>query len=391
MVVITDDPSRENEGDLVVAAQFATPDTINFMAREARGLICVAMTGTDIDRLGLPLMVAPDGNRSRFGSPFTISVDARKGVTTGISSFDRARTVEILIDPASTNDDLSSPGHLFPLRAHDRGIDGRRGHTEASVDLARAAGLIPAAVICEIMAPDGSMARGDWLERFSRRHDIPMISIEEMSKLTVDREAVPAVTELDSARLPTRFGEFVVTAFRDIAGHEHLVLRMGERGTGPFSSGGAPLVRLHSECLTGDVMGSLRCDCGDQLASAMQLIADEGTGLIVYLRQEGRGIGLANKIKAYSLQDGGMDTVEANVCLGFSPDMRHYGTAAGILSHLEIEAVRLITNNPGKVSGLESSGIGVIERIAIPTVRRPENARYLETKARKLDHLIEIA
>lgn len=383
MVIVTDDDTRENEGDLVVAAEFASPGIINFMAREARGLICVAMTGADLDRLGLSLMVEPAGNASRFGSPFTVSVDAKHGVTTGISAFDRARTIEVLLDPESTNADLSSPGHVFPLRADDRGVAGRRGHTEAGVDLARAAGLKSAAVICEIMDADGSMARGSALEAISKRHDIPMISIEEISRLQIERPVGTTVTELESASLPTRFGEFTVTAFRDTAGLEHLSLRMGELGD-------APLVRLHSECLTGDVLGSLRCDCGDQLQIAMKTIAAEGSGLIVYLRQEGRGIGLANKIKAYSLQDDGLDTVEANVCLGFSADMRDYATAAEIIKHLGVERVRLMTNNPGKVSGLESSDISVTERISAPVIKRPENARYLETKIRKLEHLIDI-
>ena len=393
MIVLVDDESRENEGDIVVAAEFATPEAINFMAREARGLVCVAMTGPDLDKLGLSLMVPNANNASRFGSPFTVSVDAREGVTTGISAFDRARTIEVLIDPNSTARDLSAPGHIFPLRAHENGIEGRRGHTEASVDLMRAAGLKPAAVICEIMADDGGMARGDQLIEFARRHDIPVVSIEQMEELTIDRPSSRDVKPVDSAFLPTRFGDFTASAFRDAEGREHLALSLGWNGALPTNGSATrarrdPLVRVHSECLTGDVLGSLRCDCGDQLRASMARIAQEGRGVILYLRQEGRGIGLANKIMAYALQDDGLDTVEANTCLGFSPDLREYAVAAGMLRSFGIDRVRLMTNNPHKVADLEANEITVSERVPLEVARRPENARYLDTKARKLDHTL---
>ncbi len=381
MIIVVDDESRENEGDLVVAAEFATPEIINFMAREARGLICVAMIGADLDRLRLPLMVAQANNISRFGSPFTISVDAREGVTTGISSFDRARTIGVLINPATTTADLSSPGHIFPLRAHDDGVNGRRGHTEAGVDLTRAAGLAPAAVICEIMADDGTMARRDDLEIFASRHKLQMVSIEEIVQLDIQRRPAPSFQQSDTASLPTRFGEFTVSAFRDKEGREHLALHVGDLTD-------APLVRVHSECLTGDVLGSLRCDCGDQLASAMRTISEEGRGVILYLRQEGRGIGLSNKIKAYALQDEGMDTVEANHCLGFSADLRDYSVAASMLLDLGVDRLRLMTNNPHKVTNLEANGIEVVERVPLQMASRPENQRYLETKASKLAHIL---
>ena len=384
MIVVVDDESRENEGDLVVAAEFATPEVINFMAREARGLVCVAMTGADLDRLGLALMVAQTTNGSRFGSPFTVSVDAREGVTTGISAFDRARTVEVLIDPESTAADLSSPGHIFPLRAHARGVHGRRGHTEAGVDLAVAAGLYPAAVICEIMNDDGSMARRDDLEVFAERHDLPIVTVDQVAGANIARAETPSVQAMDSARLPTSAGEFEVTAYRDPSGQAHLALTMGEVNENP-------LVRLHSECLTGDVLGSLRCDCGDQLHAAMDAIAEEGAGVILYLRQEGRGIGLANKIRAYALQDDGLDTVEANHSLGFSADLREYATAAAILTSMGVSSVKLMTNNPTKVRGLEQNGIVVERRVSLETGRRPENASYLKVKAQKLDHILNLA
>jgi 3,4-dihydroxy 2-butanone 4-phosphate synthase/GTP cyclohydrolase II len=382
MIIVVDDESRENEGDLVVAAQFATPEIINFMAREARGLICVAMTGADLDRLGLPLMVSQTENDSRFGSPFTISVDAGRGVTTGISAYDRAKTIEVLIDPDSTQADLSAPGHVFPLRAHDLGIAGRQGHTEAGVDLMRAAGLYPAAVICEIMSDDGTMARRDELNEFADRHRMKLVTIEQLSKWSFERPLLETVPRTEAASLPTRYGDFAVSAFRDKEGREHLALQMGN------GVEGAPLVRIHSECLTGDVLGSLRCDCGDQLNAAFASIAKSGSGIILYLRQEGRGIGLANKISAYALQDRGLDTVEANHCLGFTADLRDYSVAAGMLRTLGIRKVRLLTNNPHKVSDLETNGIEVAERVPLQVERRPENARYLETKASKLAHLL---
>lgn len=381
-IVAVDDESRENEGDLVVAAEHATPEVINLMAKEARGLVCIAMTGRDLDRLELPMMVATSDNGSRFGSPFTISVDARIGVTTGISAYDRSRTIRVLIDPTATREDLSSPGHIFPLRAHDAGVLGRRGHTEAGVDLARLAGLYPAAVICEIMSDDGTMARRHDLIGFAERHDLVTVSIDAIAKHRQSHQDERAVAALDTARLPTRYGDFDVTAYRDNKGLEHLLLSLDTGG------GDTPLVRIHSECLTGDVLGSLRCDCGDQLHAALRQIAASGKGALVYLRQEGRGIGLANKIRAYALQDEGLDTVEANTCLGFVPDLRDYGVAAAMLRDKGVDVVRLLTNNPRKVSDLDRNGVRVTERIPLVEGERPENERYLRTKAEKLEHLL---
>lgn len=381
-IIVVDDEDRENEGDLVVAAQFATPATINFMAREARGLICIAMTGQDLDRLGIPMMVPAGRNKSGFGSPFTVSVEARTGVTTGISAHDRARTVQVLIDPASTAEDIAMPGHTFPLRAHKDGVLARRGHTEASVDLTRLAGLTPAAVICEIMAEDGTMARLPALGQFAAGHKLKIISIDALVNYRLQQIAQNSVTRLGSAQLPTRYGRFEVTAYRDSQGREHLLLYLGDLDADP------PLVRLHSECLTGDVLGSLRCDCGEQLQIAMHRIAQEGRGALLYLRQEGRGIGLANKIRAYALQDQGLDTVEANICLGFPPDLRSFAVAAAILRDQGINAVRLMTNNPRKVADLEANQIYVVERIPHQVKARAENQHYLQTKAQKLEHML---
>jgi len=381
-IVVVDDESRENEGDLVVAAEHATPEAINLMAKEARGLVCIAMTGRDLDRLELPMMVATSDNGSRFGSPFTVSVDARIGVTTGISAYDRSRTIQVLIDPTATREDLSSPGHVFPLRAHDAGVLGRRGHTEAGVDLARLAGLYPAAVICEIMSDDGTMARRHDLIGFAQRHDLVTVSIDAIAKHRQTHQEPSSVTALDTAHLPTRYGDFDVTAYRDHNGLEHLLLSLDAGGSD------TPLVRIHSECLTGDVLGSLRCDCGDQLHAALRQIASAGTGALVYLRQEGRGIGLANKIRAYALQDEGLDTVEANTCLGFVPDLRDYGVAAAMLRDQGMSVVRLLTNNPRKVRDLDRNGVRVAERIPLVEGERPENERYLRTKAEKLEHLL---
>lgn len=402
-IIVVDDEDRENEGDIVVAAQFATPAVINFMAREARGLICIAMTGPALDRLGIPMMVTPEQNNSGFGSPFTVSVEARTGVTTGISAPDRARTVQVLIDPASTPADIAMPGHLFPLRAHPDGVLARRGHTEAGVDLTRLAGLIPAAVICEIMAEDGSMARLEALCEFARRRQLKILSIEALveyrqraSNLAEDpptsgrpgqhkqqlSPSRPVITRIDSAHLPTRYGQFQVTVYGDEQGREHLLLCLGDSATKP------PLVRLHSECLTGDVLGSLRCDCGEQLHIALQQIGQEEQGMLLYLRQEGRGIGLANKIRAYALQDRGLDTVEANTCLGFPPDLRDFAVAAAMLRDQGVQAVRLMTNNPRKVADLEASQIRVVERVPHQVGVRAENQYYLQTKAQKLGHFL---
>lgn len=398
-VIIVDDADRENEGDLAIAADFVTPQAINFMAKEGCGLICLAMTGPMLDRLELPLMVPPEANRSGFGTNFTVSVEARHGVTTGISAHDRARTVQVLIDPQSRRADIATPGHMFPLRAHPAGVLGRRGQTEASVDLARLAGLTPAAVICEIMGEDGQMARLPQLAEFAARHDLPIISVADLvayrqrlaGKGRVNGRISPiqpnpavSVTHVDTAHLPTAYGPFQAAAYRDPSGFEHLLLYQGNLTDGPL------LIRLHSECLTGDVLGSQRCDCGQQLQLALERIAAAGRGALLYLRQEGRGIGLANKIRAYALQDQGLDTVEANLCLGFPADGRSYGVAAAILRDQGVTAVRLLTNNPAKVSGLQQNGIEVVERLPHEVAANVHNHHYLRTKAEQMDHLLEM-
>lgn len=398
-VIIVDDKDRENEGDLTIAAEFASPEAINFMAKEGCGLICVAMTGAMLDQLQLPLMVPPAQNQSGFSTAFTVSVEARQGVTTGISAYDRARTIEVLIDPHSRPEHLVRPGHVFPLRAKEGGVLERRGQTEASVDLARLAALTPAAVICEIMADDGTMARLPALQEFAARHDIKIISVADLVAYRRQKEngwgrpptavassrlaaatPCPPIKKVATAVLPTAHGLFQVIAYQDSQHQEHLLLRMGD------ISGTPPLVRLHSECLTGDVLGSLRCDCGEQLQTALCRIAQEGHGLLLYLRQEGRGIGLANKIRAYALQDQGFDTVEANTHLNFPVDARTYYVAAAMLRHQGVTAVRLMTNNPAKVSGLQAHHIQVVERIPHWVPRRKENQYYLQTKAEKMGH-----
>lgn len=387
-VIVLDDYDRENEGDLILPAQLARTEDINFMARHARGLICIAMTGEALDRLKVPMMVSERGGHkgpanSRYGSPFTVSVEARVGVTTGISASDRARTVHVLADESSSPDDIVMPGHIFPLRAHPKGVLARRGHTEAGIDLMRLANLSPAAVICEIMDDDGSMARTDRLNKFSREHGLKMITIDDLVKYRLKNDLKNKVMRIDSARLPTRHGEFIVTAYRDENDQEHLVLSMGDDHMPE-----APLVRLHSECLTGDVLGSLRCDCGEQLEASLERIAKEGAGLVIYLRQEGRGIGLVNKIRAYALQDAGLDTVEANLDLGYGADQRDYTIAADLLTERSITKVRLMTNNLRKISDLEANHIEVVERIPLEITARPENEHYLNTKRDKLDHAL---
>jgi 3,4-dihydroxy 2-butanone 4-phosphate synthase/GTP cyclohydrolase II len=381
LVIIVDDEDRENEGDLSLAAQFATPEKIHFMAREGRGLICVSITGERADALDLPLMVPPGENSSQYGTPFTVSVDARRGVTTGISAHDRATTIQTLIAPSTLPGDLARPGHVFPLRAASGGILERRGQTEASLDLARLAGLEPAGVICEILAADGSMARGEELERFARVHGLAILSVEELVEYRQSREG--QLSQGAEAALPNEFGAFRLRVYVDETdGTEHLALYMGDL------SRGTPLVRLHSECLTGEVLGSRRCDCRQQLVEAQRLIAAEGTGAVIYLRQEGRGIGLAEKIKAYALQDLGLDTVDANRELGHPDDGRDYGAAAWILQDLECRRVRLLTNNPAKVAGLAARGIDVAERVHLVLPASPENAGYLATKRARLGHLL---
>lgn len=378
MIVIMDDASRENEGDLVMAADHVTPEAINFMAKYGRGLICAPMEADALDRLRIPPMVKVSEDSMK--TAFTVSVDARLETTTGISAADRARTIQVLADPDSSADDLVRPGHIFPLRARPGGVLRRPGHTEASVDLATLAGLSPAAVICEILKPDGTMARLPELLEFKDTHHLVLISIADLIRYRLQQNTL---YERDGeAQLPTRYGLFQAHSYTEkINGVTHLALTMG-----PISDGQPVLTRVHSECLTGDVFGSLRCDCGDQLDMALQEIAEEGRGVVLYMRQEGRGIGLANKVKAYALQDQGLDTVAANQALGFPPDMRDYGVGAQILADLGVHALRLLTNNPKKYYALEGYGLKIVERVPIHPPEKPENAFYLETKKAKMGH-----
>jgi len=382
-VVVVDDENRENEGDLICAAQFATPQQINFMATEARGLICLAMEGQRLDALDLPLMV--DRNTDSNQTAFTVSVDAgpENGVSTGISAEDRARTIQVAIHPGSRPTDLRRPGHIFPLRAREGGVLKRAGHTEAAVDLARLAGLYPAGVICEIQNHDGSMARLPQLVAYARRHGLRLISIADLIGYRLDTERF--VRRQAEASLPSAFGNFRAIGYRnELDGSEHVAIVKGH----PEQAAAAVLVRVHSECLTGDAFGSLRCDCRPQLEAALQLIEQAGEGVVVYLRQEGRGIGLVNKLKAYSLQDGGLDTVEANEHLGFAADLRNYGVGAQILSDLGIQRLRLITNNPRKIAGLGGYGLEVVDRVPLVMDPGDHNAAYLQAKRLKLGHLL---
>lgn len=381
-VIIIDDEERENEGDLALPAEFVTPDAINFMAKHGRGLICISMTGERLDELGIPMMV--NNNLSLLGSPFTVSVDAKHGVTTGISAHDRAQTVKVLIDPKSKLGDLAMPGHLFPLRAREGGVLVRAGHTEATVDLCRLAGLYPAAVLCEIMKADGSMARLNDLKGFANRHSLKIISINQLINYRMQKERL--VRRAAEATLPTPWGQFKLIAYQSaIDPDEHAALIMGDIATPE-----PVLVRVHSQCVTGDVFHSMRCDCGEQIDMALERIAQEGRGVLVYMRQEGRGIGFCNKIRAYALQDNGLDTVEANKALGFPADRRDYGIGMQILVDLGIRKMRLLTNNPAKRAGLEGYGLQVIERVPLMTVPNNHNIRYLRTKRDKLGHLLDI-
>ena len=382
MIIIVDDEDRENEGDLMVAAEKATPDIINFMAREARGLICLPLTGERLQELSLPLMVSE--NTARFQTAFTVSVDAKEGVTTGISAHDRARTVLAAVDPRTKPEDLARPGHVFPLQAKEGGVLTRAGQTEASVDLARMAGLYPAGVICEIMDEDGTMARRPQLEEFSRRFGIPILTIADLIRYRMRHET--HVRKLEETDLPTSRGRFRIHVYEDtIRGDHHVALVKGDvAGDEPV------LVRAHSQCLTGDTFGSARCDCGDQLRLSMEMIEKAGRGVVLYiLNHEGRGIGLANKIRAYAIQDKGVDTVEANRKLGFKPDMRDYGIGAQILVALGVRRLRLLTNNPRKFVGLTGYGLEIVERVPLEVEPNACNLRYLKTKKEKLGHILD--
>jgi 3,4-dihydroxy 2-butanone 4-phosphate synthase/GTP cyclohydrolase II len=379
MIILVDDEGRENEGDLTMAAEFITPEAINFMAKYGRGLICLALDPGIVDRLDLPLMVRD--NSSKFGTGFTVSIEAKRGVTTGISAADRAHTIRTAIADGTGPGDLARPGHVFPLRAREGGVLVRTGQTEGSVDLCRMAGLKPGAVICEIMNDDGTMARRPQLEAFSREHGIKICTIADIIAYRMRNEIL--VREVVRVPLPTPYGDFELIGFEnDVDQKEHVALVKGE-----ITPDEPVLVRVHSECLTGDVFHSARCDCGDQLHRAMEMIEEQGRGVIVYMRQEGRGIGLINKIKAYHLQDNGRDTVEANVELGFAPDLRDYGLGAQILVALGVRKMRIMTNNPKKIIGLEGYSLEVIERVAIEIPPTEENKRYLRTKKEKMGHI----
>jgi len=381
LVLVADDESRENEGDLIAAAEKVTPETINFMLVHGRGLICLTLTPERCEALGLPQMV--EHNTEAHETAFTVSVDAgaRFGVTTGISAADRATTIRVAIDPVSGASDLRRPGHVFPLRSRPGGVLQRVGQTEASVDLARLAGLYPAGVICEVLNPDGTMARRPELERFATEQGITFITVAQIVAHRLQHERL--VHRVAEARLPTPFGEFRIIGYaNDVDDAEHVALVYGD-----VAAGGDVLVRIHSKCLTGDVFGSSRCDCGWQLTTAMRMIAQEGRGAVIYLDQEGRGIGLLNKLKAYELQDAGHDTVEANQQLGFLPDLRNYGIGAQILLDLGVKTIRILTNNPMKLVGIEGYGLTIAERVPIIPPKTAENAGYLDVKRDKLGHL----
>jgi 3,4-dihydroxy 2-butanone 4-phosphate synthase/GTP cyclohydrolase II len=378
LVVVVDAADRENEGDLTIAAQFATPEAVNFMTKEGRGLICLCLTEERCDELGLRQMT--ERNETPYGTAFTISVEAREGVTTGISAPDRSRTIHAAIDPKAKADDLVQPGHIFPLRARDGGVLQRAGQTEAAVDLARLAGLIPAGVVCEIMNEDGTMARVPDLIPYCERHGLKLVTVADLIEYRRRHEQL--VERMTTVQMPTAYGEFTAVAFREkLTGKHHVALVKGD-----VDGVENVLVRVHSECLTGDVFHSLRCDCGEQLEQALTQIAAEEQGVLLYMAQEGRGIGLLNKLRAYELQENGFDTVEANLELGFQPDMRDYGIGNQILADLGLTTIRILTNNPKKITGIEGFGLEVVEQVPIETAPTPQNARYLATKRDKLGH-----
>ncbi len=383
VIIVVDDEDRENEGDFVCSAQMVTPEIINFMSKYGRGLICMPCVGSRLDELEIPAMV--EHNTSTHGTAFTVSIGARKKITTGISAYDRAATIQAVINPETKPEDISKPGHVFPLRARDGGVLVRAGHTEAAVDLARLAGHFPAGVICEIMNEDGTMARVPQLEKIAEKFKLKMITVADLIKYRIKKEKL--IKRVSETRLPTVYGEFKLIGYQSLVdGSNHVALVKGE-----VHGKKNVLVRVHSECLTGDVFGSLRCDCGQQLAMALSIIQREGEGVLLYMiGHEGRGIGLIHKLKAYQLQDKGLDTVEANIELGFPPDARDYGTGAQILRDLGITSMRLLTNNPAKRVGLEGYGLSVTERIPLQVRPCEENIKYLKTKKEKLNHIIEI-
>jgi 3,4-dihydroxy 2-butanone 4-phosphate synthase/GTP cyclohydrolase II len=382
MVIVLDDEDRENEGDLVMAAQFATPEAINFMIKHGKGLVCLPATDSILNKFDLKQMVPT--NKENLKTAFTVSIDGARhhGISTGISAAERAKTIQLLISPQSTEDDLVSPGHVFPLKAREMGVLKRAGHTEAAVDLSRLAGLAPAGVICEIIKDNGEMARRDELFEFANKHQLKMITIKDLIQYRIKKESF--IQKIETVTLPTPNGEFMLTCYKDLINiKHHYALTMGT-----WSKKDPVLVRVHSECITGDIFGSQRCDCGPQLETAMKMIANEGTGAVLYMSQEGRGIGIENKLKAYKLQEEGADTVEANEQLGFKADLRDYGVGAQMMLDLNMHKLRLITNNPKKVIGLEGYGLEIVERVSIEIPACQHNEKYLKTKADKLGHML---